>query len=107
MALDLNISTPSLHFGSRDFSGRVVIQDFLVSNLYTIVVSCFVTLALFLYNRPTAKSKSHGYPYAGYRTWWEPAFWVRLRFVLSAVEILKSGYTKVLPSPKHNLTLRY
>lgn len=34
-------------------------------------------------------------PYSGYRTWFEPTWLVRLRFLRNAQEIISEGYQKV------------
>jgi hypothetical protein len=69
--------------------------DFLMSNTFTVVVPGAVTFAILLSHWFTSKHDNYGYPYIGYKSWWEPTFWLRLRFVLGAVDILRDGYYKV------------
>lgn len=65
--------------------------------LYSITVAqllatTFLSLVVVssIQNRPSVKA-----PFAGYRSWLEPTFLVRLRFLTNARDILTSGYEKV------------
>src|SRR4051812_18053636 len=65
--------------------------------LYSITVAellatTFLSLLVLssIQNRPLVKA-----PFAGYRSWLEPTFLVRLRFLTNARDILTSGYQKV------------
>lgn len=89
----INVATPSPGWGAQALEGSDP-WAFVLSNIFTIVAPSVVTLAIFFYHGLARKHDNHSYPYAGYKGWWEPTWWLRLRFVWTAVEILKMGTTR-------------
>jgi hypothetical protein len=57
----------------------------------------FAIPIIFLYLSYTSKTNhtKHGLPVVGHRTFWEPKWLVRLRFIRGSRSIIKEGYDKV------------
>lgn len=55
------------------------------------VAAIAILVYLVFHDRNVEKVKA---PYAGYRSFWEPTFWVRLRFINGAWPIIMDGYRK-------------
>lgn len=90
----INITPPSPGWAVQALVGRDP-WTFVQSNIFTVVLPSVLTLAILLYHGLARKHDNYGYPYVGYKGWWEPTWWLRFRFVWSAVDILKNGYYKV------------
>ncbi|KAF2198556.1 cytochrome P450 monooxygenase [Delitschia confertaspora ATCC 74209] len=58
------------------------------------ILFCICTLFFALFYSSIKNRRRVKAPFVGYRTWFEPTFLVRLRFVKNAREILTSGYEK-------------
>jgi len=60
-------------------------------------LTCIALVAslLFYYSR---KEQSVKAPFVGYRRFWEPTIWLRLRFFQGAREVVNEGYEKVISS---------
>jgi hypothetical protein len=72
------------------------LPDFLGSNtIATVAVSFILFASLTLFLSSNNLKGGVGYPYAGGVGWWEPSFFLRLRFVLGAGRIIRAGYEKV------------
>jgi hypothetical protein len=86
-------STGNLSSSSRGFIDDP--QEYLSSNLYTVVIPTVVVFGILLHSWITNKFNNYGYPSIGSLGFWEPTFLLRLRFVWGAVDMLKDGYYKV------------
>ncbi|KAM3067352.1 hypothetical protein ACMFMG_005290 [Clarireedia jacksonii] len=97
MAEVVNTTGSFLSPGNSSSSSRGFIddpQEYLLSNLYTVVIPTVVIFGILLHNWTTNKFNNHGYPSIGSLGFWEPTFLLRLRFVWGAVDMLKDGYYK-------------
>jgi hypothetical protein len=90
----MNTTSMALPWGGQVPYGRGL-WDFLMSNIFTAILPSVVTFSILLYHSLKSKHDNYGYPYVGYKFRWEPTFWLRLRFVLGAVDILRNAYYKV------------
>ena len=66
-----------------------ILQGKLIWSFTMVPIAVLVYSVLRAYNIETVKA-----PSAGYRRFWEPTFWVRLRFSNNAWQIITDGYNK-------------
>jgi len=76
-------------FTSATSSLTNILYDITATKLLTLGFGILLAVSFYL-NRASVNA-----PFVGYRSWFEPTFLVRLRFLTNAKSILSNGYEKV------------
>lgn len=78
-----------------DNSSLSFYRDHVLFTLSTSKILIFLALITLMVSSTLNSRRKIDAPYVGYRSWFEPTFLVRLRFLTNARSIIGDGYQKV------------